>query len=123
MVGDLSLGYLVDTTMQRGNRVPISLFIATHSVNAQMWELLPPKKSVELPEDLTIVCGFCFLHSFSLSVFACESCSQQSLQTGIQVSACVRFLPLMYIPFHFVGLMFTFSIKREIRKFHLVLVQ
>ena len=30
MVGDLSLGYLVDTTMKRGNRVPISLFIATH---------------------------------------------------------------------------------------------
>ena len=60
MVGDLSLGYLVDTTMKRGNRVPISLFIATHSVNAQMWELLPPKKSVELPEDLTMTCGFFF---------------------------------------------------------------
>ena len=42
MVGHLSLGYLVDTTMQRGNRVPISLFIATNSVNAQMWEVLPP---------------------------------------------------------------------------------
>ena len=123
MVGDLSLGYLVDTTMKRGNRVPISLFIATHSVNAQMWELLPPKKSVELPEDLTIAFGFCFLYSFSLSVFACESCSQQSLQTGIQVSACVRFLPLMYIQMRFVGLLFTSSIKREIRKFHFVLVQ
>lgn len=65
MVGHLSLGYLVDTTMQRGNRVPISLFIATNSVNVQMWEVLPPtpppqKKSVELPEDLTIACGFCF---------------------------------------------------------------
>ena len=40
MVGDLSLGYLVDTTMQRGYRVPISLFIATHSVFTQMWEVL-----------------------------------------------------------------------------------
>ena len=109
MVGHLSLGYLVDTTMQRGNRVPISLFIATNSVNAQMWEVLPPtppppkKKSVERPEDLTIACGFCFLYSFSLSVFACESCSQQSLQTGIQVSACVRFVPLMYIQIRFLG--------------------
>lgn len=44
MVGDLSLGYVVDTTMQRGNRVPISLFIATHSVNAQMWEVFAPQK-------------------------------------------------------------------------------
>ena len=81
-------------------------------------------KSVELPEDLTIACGFFFsLYSFSLSVFACESCSQQSLQTGIQVSACVRFLPLMYIQIRLVGIMFTSSIKREIRKFHLVVVQ
>ena len=75
MVGDLSLGYLVDTTMQRGYRVPISLFMATRSVNAQMSEVLPPppppqkkksvghaqkKKSVVLPEDLTIACEFCF---------------------------------------------------------------
>ena len=63
--------------------------------------LLPAKKSVELPENLTIACGFCFLYSFSLSVFACESCSQQSLQTGIQVSACVRVLSLMYIQIRF----------------------
>ena len=42
MVGDLSLGYLVDATMQRGYRVPISLFMATRSVNAQMSEVLPP---------------------------------------------------------------------------------
>ena len=35
MVGDL-----VDTIMKRGDRVPISLFIATHSVNTQMWEVL-----------------------------------------------------------------------------------
>ena len=35
MVGDL-----VDTVMRRGDRVPISLFIATHSVNTQMWEVL-----------------------------------------------------------------------------------
>ena len=37
MVGHFSLGYLVDKTMQRGYRVPISLVIANNSVNAQIW--------------------------------------------------------------------------------------